>query len=261
MLRREPRALAALARYDDASLAGVFARGLDDRRGAGLFGLRNRFESQSAAGMVSELVQDQARSRVHKLALAGVSRHLKALEAQRDNPAALVAALRDAPRGTAVAALAEHLGIDGSAADQTRVEHYLDQANGKLREFKAHLFGSTWEPSDFPASRRRAIRTMGMQGAAPSSIAGDAFGTPRRDTEQVANNLISAADQVDLALSGYALGEATVGGTGLLGGTEALAALGPVGVGIAGIVFGVAVSRAIDENRAERQAFARQLGL
>jgi hypothetical protein len=263
-LRREPRALAALAQMSDSALTRELSSELPFWKRATLTGA---VEAYSATGMVEQMVVRTARSRIRPLAEAGVDRYIRAIDALQANPEPFIRQLRSAPEGSEAARIARALELDGTLSDYVQLDHVLQEREDKLRQFKGHLFGSTWEPADFPNSRARVMRAMGMHGAKEGSIAREAFGTPRQDASAPPADLVDAAGYVDMAddvLTMTRAGVAAYEAGGLVAmasSAEFVAALGPVGVGIAGLYFSYKLGEAIEQNHAERREMAREMGL
>ncbi len=248
LVTSEPRVLGALGRMSSDRLAreigGALDRGrtgLVDRLGG------NYFLGQTAAGRVEARVESGFREMVRNETLGALDDVVHTIG--RSNTAALTRELAAAEAGTEAHAMAETLGVRGAPGDEQRLRTSLRDLVRSVRDFRQHIFGGTWEPSDFPASTQRALCRLGMTEAPDGSILADAIHGDREVTDAVHSGITA----IDVGHAAVELSH-FIRHPGLLTG-------GPLLVTLAGIGIGLEIHHAVQENIEERREFAAELGL
>ncbi len=222
--------------------------------------------AERATPMLREAVRGEASGRVEE--------RLRWLETT--SPERLAGQLRGAPQGSMGARLARELHLDRGPMDVERCEGFQRRTLEGLRELRDRLQGQAWGPDEVPGATASVRDRMGLDDAAPGSIAADAFAQPANTPRQIYGAVSSAVDHHDLA-------EPIVGGAALAGdlavaeGLSGAAVMATAGrAALSGLVGGamvplfvmLATNRVvdelhseIDEARAARRALSQDLGI
>ncbi|MFN7697336.1 MAG: hypothetical protein ACK6CU_18440 [Deltaproteobacteria bacterium] len=214
---------------------------------------------------LAEVAQPQIREAVRQTAVGRIDAMVHSLESMSIDRA--LEAFRQAPAGSPLAELRDAFGIDGSPRDGARLAELTRVSLHELRELRGTLMGQTWMPEEFPGSMAAVQRAMGLERVTPSSIGGQVLFRGSHDADARAHAVETALDTAHVVVEGsevllHASHVVVQGGFAALATDAALlASLGGTGFGIAGLVFGYALHRQIEHNRAERTETAAALGL
>lgn len=244
-----PDEVRALVTTDRASVEGEVRAALGRAYGGGVVGgTRAWWNADGLCDRLADRFTAMAHERVRGEATSVVRAELRELEAT--SPAALLGTLRAAPPGSATAALAASLHLDGSDMDVERVELHRETALAELGMLRDVLEGGTWTPDELPGTSARVLAALGLGEPAEGSIAAAAF---RRD--EALDDLPAYTEMgLDASVAAYEISHAVAHGALLVGGAA-------LAVGVGALAFGVALHHAIGDNRAERREAARHVGL
>lgn len=251
--------------------------------GGTLGGVSACFDAHRISGHLADAAQPMIREAVRQVAVGRIDAMTDALESMSIDDA--VAALRSAPAGSPLAALREALHLPGNSMDRERVESWVRTSREELEALRGTVMGSTWMPNEFPGSMAQVQRTLGLERAAPTSIAGEALFRAHGalaelahtvetaiDTAMVGAEIVHAGTELthgahlaahatQLARAGLVAESAEMSAIATLATETGIAASGGVAVGLAGLAFGYALHHQIEHNRAERTETAAALGL
>jgi hypothetical protein len=246
-LDANPSSVASIGRMSVSVLESSLASELRKDAGFDLFGMGSSHEAARVTGLVTEQVERAVRERVRSTVIARLDQMTRQLE--YTDIAQMTDHLRSARPGSSEHALARTLRLDGGEGDSAKVAEHLATARQTIESYRAHLFGGTWEPSDFPRSTATTLCAMGLNNVQRPAIAAEAT-EGRRATNA---NVHHAMEGVELAHILVECVEAYF--------HFGLATAGPLSVAVAGLAFGVMVGMAVEENQESRRAFAREIGL
>jgi len=248
LIRGNTRVLGALGRLSSDTLSQRIGAAFD-RAHTGLIDrvAGNHFATTRAVGRVEARVEASFREMVRNEAIGAVDRLARGI---RDtDAAAVVRTLGLAEPGTAELTLAQSLGIFGEPGDEERVRGELQAMSQSVREFREHLFGNTWEPSDFPETTRRVLCRLGMSEAPEGSILEDAIEGNRPMQNAGHYGVLGAEVGHTVYEVAHVLAH------------PSLLTIAPALVSIGGLALGLAIHHAVEENIEARRGLARGIGL